>query len=80
LFAEYNDMFHCEVFGTLAGQDTSAPHLPVNHSTHRIEMAKGQGANKLLTQLPVMYLILIEGAGVDAGVERAHIVRDFKFL
>jgi len=27
-----------------------------------------------------MYLILIEGAGVDAGVERAHIVRDFKFL
>jgi len=73
-------MFHCEVFGTLAGQDTSAPHLLVNHSTHRIEMAKGQGANKLLTQLPVMYLILnlilIEGAGVDAGVRRAYGVRD----
>ena len=28
-------------------------------------------------QLPVLYLILREGAGVDAGIGRAYGVRDF---
>jgi hypothetical protein len=46
-------------------------------STHRIEMAEEEGAYKLLTQLPLLYLILREGAGVDAGVGRAYGVRDF---
>ena len=31
-------------------------------------------------QLPVLYLILRYGAGVDAGVGRAYRVRDFWFL
>ena len=34
----------------------------------------------LLTQLPVLYLILKKGAGVDAGVGQAYGVRDFLFL
>ena len=46
-------------------------------STHRIEMSKKQGAYKLLTQLPALYLIHRAGAGVDAGVGRAYGVRDF---
>ena len=45
--------------------------------SHRIEMAKQDDAYKLLTQLPHLYLIPREGAGVDAGVRRAHGVRDF---
>ena len=53
------------------------PQLPDNHSIHRIEMAKEEGAYMLLTQLPVLYLIIREGAGVDAGVGRAYGVRDF---
>jgi len=40
-------------------------------------MTEEQGANKLLTQLPALYLILREGVGVDAGVGRAYGVRDF---
>ncbi len=40
-------------------------------------MAKEEGAYDLLTQLPVLYLILRYGAGVDAGVGRAYGVRDF---
>jgi len=40
-------------------------------------MAKEEGAYKLLTQLPVMYLILREGTGVDARVGRAYGVLDF---
>ena len=40
-------------------------------------MAKEEGAYMLLTQLPILYLILREGAGVDAGVGRAYGVRDF---
>ena len=43
-------------------------------------MAEEEGAHKLLTQLPVLYLIPREGAGVDAGVGRAYGVRDFLFL
>jgi len=43
------------------------PHIPDNHSTHRLEITKEEGAYKLLTQLPVLYLILRAGAGVDAG-------------
>ena len=31
-------------------------------------MAKKEGAYELLTQLPVLYLILRAGAGVDVGV------------
>lgn len=31
-------------------------------------------------ELPVLYLILREGAGIDAGVVRAYEVRDFSFL
>ena len=46
-------------------------------STHKIEVAKEVGAYMLLTQLPVLYLIFREGAGVDAGVGRAYGVRDF---
>ena len=46
-------------------------------STHRIEIAKEEGACKLLTQLPVLYLILRVGAGVDAGTGRTYGVRDF---
>ena len=53
--------------------------LPNNHSTHMIEMAKEEGAYMLLTQLPVLYIILRAGAGVDAGVGRAYGVRDFYF-
>ena len=44
---------------------------------HGIEIAKEEGAYKLLIQLPVLYLILLEGAGVDAGAGRAYGVRDF---
>ena len=40
-------------------------------------MAKEEGAYKLLTQLPALYLILRAGAGVDARVGRAYGVRDF---
>jgi len=40
-------------------------------------MAEEEGAYKLLTQLPVLYLILRKGAGVDAGIGRAYGVRDF---
>jgi len=40
-------------------------------------MAKEKDAYKLLTQLPVLYLILRAGAGVDAGGGRACGVRDF---
>ena len=40
-------------------------------------MAKEEGAYKPLTQLPVLYLILRKGAGVDARVGRAYRVRDF---
>ena len=53
------------------------PQPPDNHSTHRIEKAKKQGANKPQTQLPVLYLILRAGAGVGAGGGRADGVRDF---
>ena len=60
-----------------AGVHATYPQLPDNHSTHSIEMAKEEGAYKLLTQLPVLYLILRERAGVDAGVGRAYGVRDF---
>ena len=35
-----------------AGVHAAYPHLPENHSTHRIEMAKEEGANKLLTNCP----------------------------
>jgi len=42
-----------------------------------MEIAKKEGAYKLLTQLPVLHLILKEGAGVDAGVGQAYEVRDF---
>jgi len=42
-----------------------------------IEIVKEEGAYMLLTQLPVLYLILGEVAGVDAVVERAYKVRDF---
>jgi len=34
----------------------------------------------LLTQLPALYLILREGAGVDVGVGRAYGLWDFLFL
>ena len=44
---------------------TSYPQLPDNHSTHRIEMAE-EDALQALTQLPILYLIIREGAGVDA--------------
>jgi len=40
-------------------------------------MAKEEDAYELLTQLPVLYLILREEAGVDAGVGRAYGVLDF---
>ena len=39
-------------------------------------MAKEEGAYMPTVQLPVLYLILREGAGVDAGVGRAYGVRD----
>jgi len=45
--------------------------------SHRLEMAPEEGAYMLLTQLPVLYLILRAGAGVEAGVGRAYRVRDF---
>ena len=37
------------------------PHLPDNQSTHRIEIAKKQGANKLLTNCPPCILFLEQG-------------------
>ena len=37
------------------------PQPPGNHSSHGIEMAKEQGANKPLTQLPALYLFLKQG-------------------
>ena len=37
------------------------PHLPDNHSIHRIEIAKEQGANKLLTNCPPCILSLEKG-------------------
>jgi len=37
------------------------PPPPNNHSIHRIEMAKEQGANKLLTNCPSCILSLKEG-------------------
>jgi len=40
-------------------------------------MAEEAGAYKLLTKLPVLYLILRAGAGVDAGIGRAYGVLDF---
>ena len=42
-----------------------------------IEIVKEEDAYMLLTQLPVLYLILRTGAGVDAGVGRACGVWDF---
>lgn len=36
-----------------------------------------EDALRALTQLPVLYLILREGAGIDAEVGRAHGVRDY---
>ena len=42
-------------------------------------MAKEEGTYMLLTQLPVLYLILKKGAGVDAGVGQAYGVLDFWF-
>jgi len=35
--------------------------LPDNHSTHRIKIAKKQGANKLLTNCPSCILFLEQG-------------------
>jgi len=54
------------------------PHLPDNHSTHGIEMAK-EGVRTGADQLPVLYLIFRTGAGIDAGVGRAYGVRVFDF-
>ena len=40
-------------------------------------MAKEEAAYELLAKLPVLHLILKEGAGVDLGVGRTYEVRDF---
>ena len=53
------------------------PSPPDNHPTHRIEITREKDVYKWLTQLPVLYLILREGAGVSAGVVRACGVQDF---
>jgi hypothetical protein len=37
------------------------PQIPDNHSTHRMEMAKEQGASKLLTNCPTGTLSLKKG-------------------
>lgn len=60
-----------------AGVHAAYPQLLNNHSTHSTEITGEECAYKLLTQLPVLYLKLREGAGVDAGVGRGHEVRDF---
>jgi len=39
--------------------------------------SKETGCQQAVDQLPALYLILIAGAGVDAGVRRACGVRDF---
>jgi hypothetical protein len=41
-----------------SGVHAAYPQLLNNHSIRRIEMAKEEGAYMLLTQLPVLYLIL----------------------
>ncbi|MCD4810597.1 MAG: hypothetical protein K8R17_11975 [Methanosarcinales archaeon] len=41
-----------------AGVHVTYPHLLDNHSTHGIEMAEEQGANKLLTNCPPCILFL----------------------
>jgi len=38
---------------------------------------RGTRCQQAADQLPVLYLILRKGAGVDAGVGRAYGVRDF---
>jgi len=50
--------------------------VPDNHSTHRMEVGSGQGRGcvQAATQLPVLHLILREGAGVDARVGRAWVM------
>ena len=53
------------------------PQLPDNHATHSIEKAKERRCVQALTQLPVLYPILREGAGIDAGVGQAYGVRDY---
>jgi len=40
-------------------------------------MAKEESAYNAADQLPVLYLILLRGTGVDAGVGQAYGVRDF---
>ena len=59
-----------------AGVHAAYPQLPDNHPTHSIEIPKEEGAYMLLTQLPVLYLILGEGAGVYTEDERAYGVWD----
>ena len=61
-----NPVFEKQVYMQLT------PRPPDNHSTHRIEMAKEQGAYMPTNQLPVLYHILRKGAGVDAGAGRAY--------
>ena len=56
---------------------TQLTHSPLTIIPHSIEIAKEEGAYMLLTKLPVRFLILREGAGVDVGVGRAYRVRDF---
>jgi len=43
----------------------------------RFHMAKETECQQTADELPVLYLILRSGAGVDAGVRRAYGVRDF---
>jgi len=42
-----------------------------------MEVGSGQGRRGVRAPTPVLYLILREGVGVDAGVGRAYGIRDF---
>jgi heterodisulfide reductase subunit B len=44
-----------------AGVHAAYPQPPGNHSTYRVEIAKEQGANKLLTNCPPCLLSLEQG-------------------
>jgi len=55
------------------------PHIPDNHSTHRIEMAKEQGAYMLLTNCPSCILFLEQGLELmrESGVPMECGIFDF---
>ena len=54
--------------------------MPLTIILHIGRNGKGTGCVHATNQLPVLYLILRKGAGVDAGVGRAYGVRDFWYF